>query len=109
MPVAEVAEVAAIGKTRPRTKPGRDNSVSLYRNNLLTDTFLRRKYPDDGAPSAAIILNYFKRLNPIIEDLVPPESLAVAHRPLPSPGILGSFLAEVDVPPVCNAFNAANG
>src|SRR6185437_5536955 len=34
MPAAEVAAVAAIGKSRHRTNPGRDNSVSPCRHNL---------------------------------------------------------------------------
>jgi hypothetical protein len=34
MLAVEVAAVAAIGKSRHRTKPGRDNSVSPCRHNL---------------------------------------------------------------------------
>ena len=39
MPAAATATVVAISKARDRAKPGRDNSVSPYRHNLLTTVF----------------------------------------------------------------------
>jgi hypothetical protein len=44
MPTPATTTAAAIDKAPDRAGLGRDNSVSPYRHNLLTTTFLRHKY-----------------------------------------------------------------
>jgi hypothetical protein len=67
MPAAEVAAIAAISKTRHLAKPGGDNSVSLYRHNLLTATFYGANTGIAGWLHSHNI-NYFKYLNPSLKN-----------------------------------------
>jgi hypothetical protein len=61
MPAAATATVVAIGKARDRAKPGRDNSVSPYRHNLLTTVFYGSSYLPAGSALEANS-NYFNYL-----------------------------------------------
>jgi hypothetical protein len=61
MPAAATATVVAIGEARDRAKPGRDNSVSPYRHNLLTTVFYGSSYLKAGSALEANS-NYFNYL-----------------------------------------------
>ena len=61
MPAAATATVVAIGEARHRAKPGRDNSVSPYRHNLLTTVFYGSSYLK-AASALEANSNYFNYL-----------------------------------------------
>jgi hypothetical protein len=61
MPAAATATVVAIGEARHRAKPGRDNSVSPYRHNLLTTVFCGSSYLRAGS-ALEINSNYLNYL-----------------------------------------------
>src|SRR5579871_2127005 len=76
MPAAATATVAAVGEAPHRARLGRNNSVSLYRHNLLTSVFCRAstRAPESGHRNNII---YFKRLGLIREERVPLESASL--------------------------------